>query len=205
MRPLIKFWFAQCGQRGLILKINRICSVAMVIMILLSILRNKDEQYLKALRMCSIAVALMTFDRQIPTKKGVTHQQPKHRAPKWPRSWTILREDRPTVVSTHRAQANVNVLNRIDRSPPPYVTLPSSNTAQSDIIVHPNAPSVSPMRNLEAESERTSYVPDPSGRTYGRIVYSWVPANDRFAFTPVDANPSSEPLPNPSNTLNDSS
>ena len=101
-----------------------------------------------------------------------------------------------------RAQANVNVLDRIDRLPPPYVTPPSSNIVRSEVVVHPNAPRISPMRNLEEESERTSYVPDPSGRSYGRVVYSRVPASERFNFTPVNAN---SPLPNPSDTFNDSS
>ena len=41
-------------------------------------------------------------------------------------------------------------------------------------------------------------MPDPSGRTYRRVVYSRVPAADRFAFTPVDASPWAEHLPNPS-------
>ena len=61
-----------------------------------------------------------------------------------------------------RAQADANVLNRIARSPPPYITPPSLNIVRSEVVVHPR---ISPMRNLEAESERTSYVPDPTGQT----------------------------------------
>ena len=57
------------------------------------------------------------------------------------------------------------------------------------------------MRNLEAESERTSYVPDPTGRSYGIMVYTCVPAGERFNFTPV----ANSPLPNPTDTLDDSS
>ena len=96
----------------------------------------------------------------------------------------------------------MNVLDRIDRLPPPYVTPQSSNIVRSEVVVHPNAPGISPMRNLQAESERTSYVPDPSGRSYGRVVYSRVPASEQFNFILVNTN---SPLPNPSDTPKDPS
>ena len=72
---------------------------------------------------------------------------------------------------------------------------------QSEAVVHPNAPRISPMRTQEAESERTNYEPDPTGRSYGRMVYSRVPTRERFNFTP-EAN---SPLPNHTDTLDDSS
>ena len=69
-----------------------------------------------------------------------------------------VRRQEDRLASTRRVQANIEALNReveamhrLDRSPPPYVTPPAS---QSDVIVHPNAPRVSPMRNADSESER---------------------------------------------------
>ena len=85
-----------------------------------------------------------------------------------------------SLASTCRVQANVEVLNRLERSPPPYVTPLSSNIMRLEVVVHSNTPRVSPMRNQEAESERTSYAPDLTGRSYGRMVYTRVPAGERF-------------------------
>ena len=74
---------------------------------------------------------------------------------------------------------------------------------QSDVTVHPNAPRVSPMMNVESESNRATFRPDLTGQTFGRVEYTRIPTTDRFAFTPVPANsPSvSEPrsLPKPPN------
>ena len=154
--------------------------------------------------MCSVVVALMTFNRRTPTMKGVILWQPKHPLLKWLRFCVnnSVRRQEERLASTRRVQANVNALNRIDRPPPPYVTPPSSSIVRSEVVVHQNAPRISRMRNCEAESKRTSYKPDPTGRSYGRVVYSRVPAVERFNFTPVNAN---SPPPNPSDSLNDSS
>ena len=61
--------------------------------------------------------------------------------------------------TTHRMQAHVNVLNRIDKSPPLYIAPPSSNIVRSDVIVYPDAPRVSPMRTIEAESKGPAMCP----------------------------------------------
>ena len=116
-----------------------------------------------------------------------------------------VRRQEDRLASTRRVQANIEALNRevdsmhrLDRPPPPYVTPPAS---QADVIVHPNAPRVSPMRNADPGSERVNYLPDPTGRTFGRMQYSRVLNTDRFAFTPVPTNPSavteSQSLPDP--------
>ena len=116
-----------------------------------------------------------------------------------------VRRQEDRLASTRRVQANIEALNRevdsmhrLDRPPPPYVTPPAS---QADVTVHPNAPRVSPMRNVDLGSERVNYQPDPTGRTFGRMQYSRVPSTDRFAFTPVPTNLSavteSQPLPDP--------
>ena len=112
-----------------------------------------------------------------------------------------VRREAERLASTHRVQANVDVLNRIDRSPPPYVTPPSSSLVQSDVTVHPNAPRVLLMRNIEAESERATFRPDLTGQTFGRVEYTRVPTSDRFAFTPVPVNPLPVPEPRPLQTI----
>ena len=109
------------------------------------------------------------------------------------------------LTSTSRIRANVEALNReveafhrLERSPPPYVTPPAS---QSEVTVHPNALRVSPMRNVDSESERATYRPDPTGQTFGRVQYTRAQTTDRFAFTPVPVNSpvvsEPHPLPNP--------
>ena len=94
-----------------------------------------------------------------------------------------VRRQEERLASTCRVQSSIEALNRdvaafkrLDKSPPPYVTPPFSSISQSEAIVHPNAPRISPIRNPETTSERTSYVSDPSGRTSGRMAYSRVPA-----------------------------
>ena len=115
-----------------------------------------------------------------------------------------VRRQEDRLASTRRVQANIEALNRevkamhrLDRSPPPYVTPPAS---QSDVIVHPNAPRVSPMRNTDSESERANYQPDPTGQTFGRVQYTRLPTTGRFAFTPVPGESPAvskpRPLPN---------
>ena len=78
-----------------------------------------------------------------------------------------VRRQEDRLASTRRVQANIEALNReveamhrLDRSPPPYVTPPAS---QSEVIVHPNAPRISPARNADSGSERVNYQPDPTG------------------------------------------
>ena len=109
-------------------------------------------------------------------------------------------EDR--LASTRRVQANIEALNRevdalhrLDRSPPPYVTPPAST--QSEVTVHPNAPRASLMRSAEIESERATYRPDPTGKTFGRVQYTRLPATGRFTFTqvPGESPAVSEPRP----------
>ena len=119
-----------------------------------------------------------------------------------------VRRQEEQLASTRRVQANVEAINRnvdafkrLERLPPPYVTPPSSSIIQSEAVVHRDAPRISPMRNQEAESEWTSYEPDPTGRSYGRMVYSRVPPGERFNFTSA----ANSPLPNPTDTLDDSS
>ena len=119
-----------------------------------------------------------------------------------------IRRQEELLASARKVRSSIETLNkdvgafkRLERSPPPYVTPPSSNIMQSEAIVHPNAPRLSQMRTQEAESERTSYVSDPTGQTYGRMVYSRVPAGERFTFTPV----ANSPLPKLPDTPNDSS
>ena len=88
-----------------------------------------------------------------------------------------VRRQEERLASTRKVQSSIEALNReveafkrLDKSPPPYVTPPSSNIMQFEAVVHPNAPRISPIRNLETESERTSYVPDPTGRI---LVEEW--------------------------------
>ena len=122
-----------------------------------------------------------------------------------------VRRQEDRLASTRRVQANIEALNReveamhrLDRSPPPYVTPPAS---QSDVIVHPNAPRVSPMRNADSESERANYQPDPTGRTFSRVQYTRAATTDRFAFTLMPGTTQSVPeprsLPNPPTATND--
>ena len=103
---------------------------------------------------------------------------------------------------TRRVRSSIETLNRdvaafkrLDKSPPPYVTPPSSNIAQSETMIHPNVPRLSPIRNLEPTFEKTSYVSDPSGRTSGSE-----PTGERVNFTPL----ADAPLPQPGYTVDDS-
>ena len=51
------------------------------------------------------------------------------------------------------------------------------------------------MRNVDSESERANYQPDPTGRTFGRVQYTRAATTDRFAFTPVPGTTPAVPEP----------
>ena len=93
-----------------------------------------------------------------------------------------VRRQAERLASAHRVRANDDVLGRTDRSPPPYVTPPSSCLVLSDVTVHPNAPRISPLRNIEAECERATFRPDLTGQTFGRVEYTRVPTSDRWEY-----------------------
>ena len=63
------------------------------------------------------------------------------------------------------------------------------------------------MRNVESESERATYQPDPTGQTIGRVEYTRLPTTDQFVFTPVPVNSpvvsEPRPLPKPPNAADD--
>ena len=118
-----------------------------------------------------------------------------------------VRRQEERLASTRRVLSSIEALNRdvaafkrLDKSPPPYVTPPSSNIAQSETAIHPNVPRLSPIRNLEPTFERTNYVSDPSGQTSGRMAYSCVPTGEGVNFTPL----ADSPHPQPGYTLDDS-
>ena len=118
-----------------------------------------------------------------------------------------LAKQEERLASTRKVQSSIVALNRdvaafkrLDKSPPPYVTPPSSNIAQSKTAIHPNVPRLSPIRNMETTFERTNYVSDPFGRTSGRMAYSRVPTGEGVNFTPL----ADSPLPQPGYTLDDS-
>ena len=107
--------------------------------------------------------------------------------------------------STRRVQSSIEALNRdvaafkrLDKSPPPYVTPPSSNIAQSETAILPNVPRLSPIRNLETTFERNNYVSDP--QTSGRTAYPRVPTGEGVSFAPL----ADSPLPQPGYTVDDS-
>ena len=100
-----------------------------------------------------------------------------------------LAKQEERLVSTRKVQSSIEALNRdvdtfrrLERSPPPYITPPASSI---EAVVHPNAPRVSPIRNLETAAERISHVSNPSGQTSGRMVYSRVPTGERYNFYSV--------------------
>ena len=109
------------------------------------------------------------------------------------------------LASTRRVQSSIEALNRdvaafnrLDKSPPPYVTPPSSNIAQSETAILPSVPRLSPIRNLETTFERSNYVSDP--RTSGRLAYPRVPTGEGANFALL----AYSPLPQPGYTLDDS-
>ena len=96
-----------------------------------------------------------------------------------------LAKQEERLASTRRVQSSIEALNRdvaafkrFDKYPPPYVTPPSSNIAQSDLIIRPSVPKLSPIRNLEPTFESSNYVSDSTGRTDGRMAYPRVPLAD---------------------------
>ena len=89
-----------------------------------------------------------------------------------------LAKQEERLASTRRVQSSIEALNRdvtafkrFDKSPPPYVTPPSSNIAQSEMP--PSMPRLLPIRKPEFEG--SSYVSDSAGRTSGRTVYPQAP------------------------------
>ena len=89
-----------------------------------------------------------------------------------------LAKQEERLASTRRVQSNIEALNRdvtafkrFDKSPPPYVTPPSSNIAQSEMP--PSMPRLLPIRKPEFEG--SNYVSDSVGRTSGRTVYPQAP------------------------------
>ena len=89
-----------------------------------------------------------------------------------------LAKQEERLASTRRVQSNIEALNRdvtafkrLDKSPPPYVTPPSSSIAQSEMP--PSMPRLLPIRKPEFEG--SSYVSDSAVRTSGRAVYPQAP------------------------------
>ena len=111
------------------------------------------------------------------------------------------------LASTRKVQSSIEALHRdveafkrLDKSPPPYVTPPSS-IVKSEAVVHPDAPRASPVRISEPESERASFLPDPTGQTGGRMLYSRIPAGERFGFAPAINSPPPKAPDSPTGNL----
>ena len=92
------------------------------------------------------------------------------------------RKEQSTIEALNR---NVEAFKRLDKSPPPYVT-PPSTIIRSDAVVHPNAPRASPGRLFDVESERVNFLSDPTGQTNARMLYSRTASRRKvwtFSFT----------------------
>ena len=118
-----------------------------------------------------------------------------------------LAKQEERLASTHRVQSSIEALNRdvtafkrLYKSPPPYVTPPSSNIAQSETATYPNVPRFSPIRNLEPTFEGTNYVSDSFRRASGRMAYPHVSTGGGVNLAPL----ADSPLPQPGYTIDDS-
>ena len=65
----------------------------------------------------------------------------------------MIQRQADRIAQVQRVRAEINVLNSLDGSPPPYVSPPRSGVRQPDVTVHPYALRISPMINGERRKQ----------------------------------------------------